>query len=123
MALTNAERQARYRARLKARASGEATGELVHKAVDEAVEALWSFFSRPAPDGGKWGDTEGCADLAQYRAALTGSLVETCRALAWTGNGLTGPEKTAIQRIVEIADALDMTRPAPKLLKPVALEW
>lgn len=109
--MTNAQRQARYRARLKARASGAATPELVDKAVDEAVEALWAYFSRPAPDGTAWADLDSCESLADYRSSIAGSLVETCRALAWSGDGMTDPELRAIARIVAIADALEM-RPA-----------
>ncbi len=113
MAMTNAERQARYRARLKARASGAATPELVDKAVDEAVEGLWNYFSRPAPDGSDWADLDGCRTIDDYRCSLAGSLVETCRALAWSGDGMTDPELRAISLIVTIADALEL-KPASR---------
>jgi hypothetical protein len=41
MALTNAERQRRYRQKLKARASGEAAGDLVRAMVERAIAVLW----------------------------------------------------------------------------------
>jgi hypothetical protein len=48
MAMTNAERQRRYRQKLKARASGDALGDRVREASDRAVAALWAFHERPA---------------------------------------------------------------------------
>lgn len=114
MALSNAERQARYRAKLKGRASGDATPALVSKAVDEAVDALWTFFNRPGPGGEAWDDIEGCTGPADYRARLAGDpagLVETCRSIDWLGEGLKGSEAKAIGRIVAIADVLELRSP------------
>lgn len=111
MALTNAERQARYRARMKAHAAGAGLMNHVDKAVDEAAEALWAFFNRPDPDGQPWADIDGCAGIEDYRAGLTGQLLATCRALLWNGEGLEPHERAAIAKLIEIADRLEMKRP------------
>lgn len=109
MALSNAERQARYRARMKARANGDAVLDHVGNAVDEAVDALWAFFNRPGPGGGEWDDIIGCATLADYRALLArdpAALVDACRGIAWLGEGLSEQEAAAIRRVLGIADRL-----------------
>lgn len=106
MPLSNAERQARYRARLKQRTSANPAA-LVGKAVDEAVEALWIFFNRPAPDGLRWGDVEGCYSIDDYRTVLAGNLVPTCRAMLWSGTAMLDEEVFAIRQIAAIADALE----------------
>lgn len=115
MALTNAERQARYRARLKRNASTHAMGERVRKLVDEAVEALWIIFNRPSPDGQGWAEVEGIGSLEDYRRALAsdpGQLVGTCRDMLWVSHLLEGDEKLVLQAVVDVADAMAM---APKL--------
>lgn len=111
MAMTNAQRQARYRARLKARASREALGERARAAADDAVAALWAFFNRPGPTGECWDDVEGCATLAEYRAQLAaepGALVGICRDLTTVSVGMAPEELKAIGVVVEIADALEL---------------
>lgn len=123
MALSNAERQARYRARQKARANGADLVELVDKAVDEAVDALWSFFSRPGPGGEEWGDIAGCATRSDYRDLLArapAGLTETCRGIAWLGEGLEEAEAAAIARLVAIANAVEL-RPGDKRAAPARL--
>lgn len=123
MALTNAERQARYRARQKARAAGGDLTGLVDKAVEEAVDALWSFFNRPGPGGEAWADIAGCATRADYRALLArnpAGLVETCRGIAWLGEGLDEVEAAAIARLIAIADAVEL-RPVESEAPPIRL--
>jgi hypothetical protein len=113
MALSNAERQARHRARIKARAAGGALLEHVEKAVDEAVDALWAFFNRPGPGGEVWADIAGCQTRAEYRVHLSrdpGGLVEACRGVQWLGEGLTAEEARAINRVVAVADLVELRR-------------
>ena len=112
MALTNAERQARYRARLKARASLDALGERTREAVDEAVSSIWAFFNRPNPSGDLWADIDGFETLDDYRAMLAAdpeALVNICRDLTTYSVGLEPDEARAIQLVVTIADALSLT--------------
>ena len=109
MALSNAQRQARYRARLKARAAPEALGERVREAAETAIAALWAFFNRPAPDGEAWGDIEGCPTPAAYRARLAadpGALLAACRDVFGFGTGLLADEAAALELVIAIADAL-----------------
>lgn len=111
MALTNAQRQARYRSKIKARAAGGALLEHVEKAVDEAVDALWSFFTRPGPGGETWDDVAGCTTRAEYRAHLArdpGGLIEACRGVQWLGEGLTVEEARAVNRVVAVADLVEL---------------
>lgn len=123
MALTNAERQARYRARQKARASAVDIVQLVAKSVEEAVDALWNFFNRPGPGGELWDDIAGCASREDYRALLArapSGLVEACRGIAWLGEGLQDEEAAAIARLIVIADLVELrarakTAPAARL--------
>lgn len=112
MALTNAERQARYRARLKARAS--AAGLMVHvdKVVDDAVDALWSYFNRPDPDGQPWADIDGCAAASDYRATIAGQLTDISRAVHWNGQGLLPDEEEALAKLIALADSIDLRRAA-----------
>jgi len=57
MALSNAERQARYKKRLKdqAAASSEKLGELARDAIDQAIKAIWE--NRQSNDA-SWDDVE-----------------------------------------------------------------
>lgn len=109
MALSNAERQRRYRQNLKARAAGEALGARARDAAERAVAALWAFHERPAPSGLRWAEIDGCTSLAHYRAELQRSphnLLEACRAFLPDFEGLTADEAAAVQTIIEIAEAL-----------------
>lgn len=115
MALSNAERQRRYRQKLKARASGDALGDRVRDAVDRAVAALWAFHERPSPGGIKWSDIDGCTTLALYRAELQrnpANLLQACRAFAPDFEGLADDEIRALRAVIDIADALRLAAPA-----------
>ena len=122
MALTNAERQRRYRQKLKARASGDAAGDLAHAAVSRAIAALWTFHERPTPTGLRWADIDGCTTQDQYRSELErnpGNLLQACRAFLPDFAGLSESEARAIATIIEMADAIrlaprrEMILPAP----------
>lgn len=121
MALSNAERQRRYRQRLKARASGAALGEQARLAVDRAIDALWAFHQRPGPSGVRWADIDGCHTLQLYRAELErspGNLLQACRAFLPDFAGLSEAEMHAILQVIELADAL---RLAPPRQRPLAV--
>jgi len=112
MAMSNADRQRRYRQKLKARASGDALGDRVRDAVERAIAALWSFHERPAPGGMRWSDIDGCTNAELYRAELqrgTGNLVQACRAFMPDFEGLTDEEIRAIATVIEVSDALRLT--------------
>lgn len=114
MALSNAERQRRYRQKLKARASPDGLGELARVAVERAVQALWAFHQRPGPGGIEWGLIDGCATLAQYRSELErspGNLVQAVRAFLPDFAGLTLEEARALAVVIELSDALRMAPP------------
>lgn len=109
MALTNAQRQRRYRQRLKARASGDALGEQARLAVDRAVEALWGFRQRPGPGGIDWAAIDGCATIEAYRAELAsapGNLISTARAFLPDWEGVSDEERAVLSALIEAADAL-----------------
>lgn len=109
MALSNAERQRRYRQRLKARASGEAPGPIARAAIDRAIEALWAFHERPTPTGLRWADVDGCETIEQYRSELErlpGNFLQACRAFLPDFAGLTPQEARAIAGVIEMADAI-----------------
>lgn len=124
MVLSNAERQARYRARLKKRASLDALGEQARRAADRAVEALWSFYSRPAPDGAPWGELVDVADLAAFRAELSKGrdldLASWCRSALDDAEeeGATPEEIAAWRAVVETADALALKHAASGVTVP-----
>lgn len=109
MAMSNADRQRRYRQKLKARASGDALGARARDAAERAVEALWAFHERPAPSGMRWCDIDGCTTVEVYRAELQrnpGNLLQACRAFMPDFEGLSDGEARAIRTVIEIADAL-----------------
>lgn len=126
MALTNAERQRRYRQKLKARASGAAIGEQVREAAERAIAALWAFHERPAPGGLSWSDIDGCVTIGLYRAELArapGNLIEACRAFLPDYEGLTDDEAKAIATLIDIASAIHLTGEAvPEDLAPAPIE-
>jgi len=114
MALSNAERQRRYRQKLKARAAGDALADRVREAAERAVLALWAFHERPSPTGLCWADVDGCTSLEVYRAELQrvpDLLVQTCRAFLPDCDGLLADEAAAIRMVVAIADALHLAAP------------
>lgn len=114
MALTNAERQRRYRQKLKRRASPDGVGELARTAVERAVQALWAFHQRPGPGGIDWSTIDGCTTLAQYRSELErnpGNLIQALRAFLPDFSGLTPEEAHAVAVVIEISDALRLAPP------------
>ena len=114
MALTNAERQRRYRQKLKARASPDGVGELARIAVERAVQALWAFHQRPGPGGIDWALIDGCTTLEQYRSELErspGNLSQAVRAFLPDFSGLTAAEARAVALVIELSDALRMAPP------------
>lgn len=116
MAMSNAERQRRYRNKLKARASGEALGEQARDAVERAIAALWSFHERPMASGLRWAEVDGCHTLAHYRSELErnpGNLLQACRAFLPDFTGLTLEEARAIAAVLDLADALRLAPPRP----------
>lgn len=121
MALSNAERQRRYRQKLKMRASPDGVGEQARIAVEHAVQALWAFHQRPGPGGIDWAAIDGCTTLAEYRSELErspGHLIQAARAFLPDFAGLTAKEARAVAVIIELSDAL---RLAPRrLLHPAA---
>ena len=114
MALTNAERQRRYRQKLKALASGGAIGTQARAATERAIAALWAFHERPAPGGMLWAQIDGCTTLSQYRSELErnpGNLIQACRAFVPEFDGLTQTEALALAAVIDIADALRLAPP------------
>jgi hypothetical protein len=121
MALTNAERQRRYRQNLKKRASPDNVGEQARLAVERAVQALWAFHQRPGPGGIDWSMIDGCTTLDAYRSELErspGNLIQAARAFLPDFAGLTADEARAVAVVIAISDALrlaparDYTLPA-----------
>lgn len=109
MALSNAERQRRYRQNLKARASSDAAGYHARVAAERAVQALWAFHQRPGPSGIDWAAIDGCTTLAAYRSELErnpGNLIQAARAFLPDFAGLAPAEARAIATVIEMADAL-----------------
>ena len=118
MALSNAERQRRYRQKLKARASSDAAGEHARTAAERAVQALWSFHQRPGPGGIDWSAIDGCTTLAAYRSELErspGNLIQAARAFLPDFSGLTPDEASAITVVIELSDALRLAPPSSVL--------
>jgi hypothetical protein len=118
MALSNADRQRRYRQKLKARASSDAAGEHARAAVERAIQALWAFHQRPGPGGINWAAIDGCTTLPAYRSELErspGNLVQAVRAFLPDFAGLTAAEASAVAMVIELSDALRLTphRPRP----------
>ena len=121
MALSNAERQRRYRQKLKARTSVNAAGEQARAAIERAVQALWAFHQRPGPGGIDWTAIDGCTTLAEYRSELErspGNLIEAARAFLPDFSGLAPDEARAIAVVIELSDALRLA-PRRNLLPPV----
>lgn len=123
MALSNAERQRRYRQRLKSRASGDAVVDQARIAVERAIQALWAYHERPAPTGVPWSEIDGCRTLDQYRSELERSpsnLLQTCRAFLPGFEGLMPAEARAVADVIEMADALRLAPPGRVLLPEAA---
>jgi hypothetical protein len=123
MAMTNAERQRRYRQKQKARASGAALPEQVGEAVERAINALWDFHERPSPTGLPWAEIDGCHTIDQYRSELErnpGNLLQACRAFLPDFAGLTIAEAHAISSVIAIADALRLAPARSFAIPPAA---
>lgn len=121
MALSNAERQRRYRQKLKMRASPDGVGDLARTAVERAVQALWAFHQRPGPGGIDWAAIDGCRTLAEYRSELErspGNLIQAARAFLPDFEGLTADEARAVAVVIELSDALRLA-PLRYLAAPV----
>lgn len=120
MALTNAQRQARYRQKLKRAATTQALGEHVRNLVDSTAHIAWKVFTGPAPDGEGWSDADDLPTVEDYRRRLAGEpgrLVATCRDLLWVSHVLEERERIALQALVEIADALALAPHSPPALQ------
>lgn len=123
MAMTNAERQRRYRQRLKARASGAALPEQARDAVERAIAALWAFHERPSPQGLNWAEIDGCSTIDQYRSELErnpGNFLQACRAFLPDFGGLTPEEAHAVATVIALADALRLAPPRAMVLSQAA---
>lgn len=123
MAMTNAERQRRYRQRLKARASGAALPEQARDAVEHAIAALWAFHERPSPQGLNWAEIDGCSTIDQYRSELErnpGNFLQACRAFLPDFGGLTPEEAQAVATVIALADALRLAPPRAIILPHAA---
>ena len=121
MALSNAERQRRYRQKLKMRASPDGVGDLARTAVERAVQALWAFHQRPGPGGIDWAAIDGCRTMADYRSELErspGNLIQAARAFLPDFEGLTADEARAVAVVIELSDALRLA-PLRHLAAPV----
>lgn len=119
MALSNAERQRRYRQRLRAKASGAAVVDQVELAVERAIHALWAYHERPSPTGLAWSEIDGCRTLGEYRSELERSpanLVQTCRAFLPGFEGLTIDEARAVADIVLLSDVLRLAPRTPIII-------
>ncbi|MBB3356811.1 MULTISPECIES: hypothetical protein [unclassified Novosphingobium] len=121
MALTNAERQRRYRQKLKARASGEAAGDLVRAMVDRAVAVLWRVRAAAAPEDALIVPAGSPADLPTtppsldaFRATLArhpASLLALCRTTLQRSQALGLEERALLCSLLEIEAALRLSRP------------
>jgi hypothetical protein len=78
--------------------------------TDRAASALWTFYSRPKPDGTKWRDIEGFKSQADYRASLAdrpGKLGEECR-MALDAPGVSTEETEAFRRFLALDAATEL---------------
>ncbi|NMN06311.1 hypothetical protein FHT19_003504 [Novosphingobium sp. SG919] len=122
MALTNAERQRRYRQKLKARASGEAAGDLVRAMVERAIGVLWRIQAAASPEDALivTGQSDANAhvhSLAEFRANLArhpASLLALCRATLNHGVALLPEERALLASLLEIEAALRLAPPRPR---------
>ena len=117
MALTTAERQARYRKRLKQRASLDSLGEQAARAADLAVTALWNYLNRPDDLGRFDAMLDNIPDLETFRLSIAqrdDGLVEWCRELLSHPEDMVVEEARAMRVVVDAADALALVayRPA-----------
>ncbi|KAJ8138547.1 hypothetical protein OY671_008241, partial [Metschnikowia pulcherrima] len=119
MAMTNAERQRRYRQKSKARASGDAVADQVRGAMDRAIDASWAYHERPAPSGSRWSDIDGCTTSAEYRSEsedAQGASLTACRAFSPDFDGSSREEAIAVSAVIEIAEIIGAIPPQPRTL-------
>ncbi len=112
MALSNAERQARFRARMREQASLD---RLAEQAVDRAIEALWAFRYRASPDGRTQTVVDGLGTVEAFRTSLEiqpTKLVDTCRQVQ-DEPGLTDDERAALVVVIRAYDALTLAGTVP----------
>lgn len=122
MALSNAERQRRYRQKLKARASGEAAGDLVRTMAERAATALWTLEKHRS--GGPESVGSGtppraiaqdfAQDFAQFRAGLAShprALIEACQQALATRLPLDTQDRHLLASLLEIDAALWLQSP------------
>lgn len=122
MALTNAERQRRYRQKLKARASGEAAGDLVRAMVERAIAVLWRMRAEASPEDALIDPGQAPASTAQttldaFRAGLArhpASLLALCRSTLHGGAALRPEDRTLLSSLLEIEAALRLSPPQPR---------
>jgi len=114
MALTNAERQRRYRQKLKARASGEAAGELVRAMVDRAIAVLWRTQAAASPENalivpGFGTEPAAIQPLDAFRASLgrhPAGFLPMCRATLQGGHDLAEDERALLANLLDVEAAL-----------------
>lgn len=122
MALTNAERQRRYRQKLKARASGEAAGDLVRAMVDRAIAVLWRMRAEATqtdvlPEDalivpGLAAAPMSPATLDAFRAGLArhpASLLALCRSTLHGSAALRPEDRALLSSLLEIEAALRLS--------------
>jgi predicted PolB exonuclease-like 3'-5' exonuclease len=110
MALTNAERQARFQKRLREKARGVDLPQRVREMMDGAVAAVWSIINRPSDDGREWAEAYDFADLEDYRVywarqARETGLAELRQYLASYVEDANEAERQVIVRAIEVIDA------------------
>lgn len=110
MALTNAERQRRYRQKLKSRASGEAAGEVVRNLVDRTIEALWSARARGGTSrlAATVPDTLSLDEFRGYLARQPDALLTACRTCLTEPDTIAPDEHRLIASVVDVAAALNL---------------
>ena len=106
MALSNAERQARYRQRLRKAAAGENLAEQVSAAIDDAFQAAWDTAKRNGIC-----DFDDYKNVREYREMcargnprnVPHELLQTFTAYA--GKDATEAENAALERAISLINA------------------
>lgn len=116
MALSNAERQRRYRQKLKARASGEAAGDLVRAMAERATATLWALGTHhlQGPESAGAPPHAFAQDFAQFRAGLASqphALIEACRQALAARLPLDAQDRHLLANLLEIDAALRLQAP------------
>ena len=118
MALSNAERQRRYRQKLKAPASGAAAGDLVRAMAERAATALWTLEKHrsggPESVGSGTPSHAIAQDFAQFRAGRAShprALIEACQQALATRVPLDTQDRHLLASLLEIDAALRLQSP------------